>query len=783
MKLIKVRDNHNRPVSGLDIMMGAVFGNQVPREFVSGDHYQTGEHVYYIDNEGNLRIWECNLGGTYLRCGDPGFSEWSLNSAIRKSMPSSSTSSSVNTGIINPEMYEMKSIVSESDEYEEGNGVVKFNATFDNFKLSDYSEPGDIVDIYLRREHSDHYLAPTDYKFDGKELSLELPISDIADISNHTSKYLPEGSTVPDSADPVFWYSEGNSRKTFNENSPGFTMENYDILGDFGKSIEYGYKIANLEIESVHTVVESPINDKQPTQVYRLDEISIGGGHTRLGSQYGDTVQTTIVNVVIEPERNITDTLTVTFNPLTQLIDAYTKNGYIKQVKFSLTSKKLKPISAFMIGSKAKSDMTRFIRVINEFGSVAEVDGEKYIKFPCMDMLRYNSYEFEFYWNRVFRNDYEEYVDDNGDLYIRLMDTTGVDWDNDTFLFHIYYCITQGAAIVKTSDVQKVSNDKDAFRIFLTTEFINKYQWLKLREDSKLIPPEYTIGSKGIANITDQDHYLKPGQTLKADVFSLIFKDIERRIGSSTASCNSELYPIMEPSRELIIPFVDYDSENDDFLIFKSGGVLLSSAKWYLNGNFVNLYIHEAPLNKGDYVDFRMLDRDDSVRIYNKYLTGTSDSQEVMDVGVDVTKVAFFLLFTVSGQFISPSKYTANGSIITFNKNCNQPFIVDNGTRLEAVYGIYKKERSKTLYTTRQLESTTPDQKEFSLDESLDYNPGSDNILIFREDGMYIGERFYHIDEPNNKIIIDKGSGVPEGSHIDIVIIRSLTLDISVSTS
>ena len=778
MKLIKVRDNQNRPISGLDLMMSAVFGSQVPREFISGEHYQKGEHVYYIDDNGFLKIGECNLGGTYLNCGDPGFSEWSLNEVIRKNTPSSGLTS---TKTINTEMYEMKSIVSDKYTYEETNGVVKFNATFDDFKLSDYSNAGDIIDIYLRREHSDHYLAPTDYKFDGKSLSLELPISDIADIDEHISKFLPEGSNVPDSDEPSFWYGEDNCRKTFNENTPGFTMENYDILKDFGKSIEYGYKVDDLKIESVHTVVTSPIIDKQPTKVYRLDEIMINGSHTNIGSQYGDGIQTTIIHVVIEPDRNLTDELTIIFDPSTQLIDAYTKNGYIKQVKFSLVSKKSKPISVFMIGSKAKSEMSRFIRVINEFGKVVDIDGGKYIKFPCIDMLRYNSYEFEFYWNRVYRNDYEEYIDDNGDLYIKLMDTTGVDWDNDTFLFHIFYCISQGAGIIKTSDIQKVTNEKEAFRIFLTTEFINKFQWLKLREDSKLIPPECTIGSKGIANITDATHYLKVGQTLKADVFSLIFKDIERRLGSSTASCNSELYPIMEPSRELVIPFVDYDPENDDFLIFKSGGVLLSSAKWYLNGNFVNMYIHEAPLEKGDYVDFRMLDRDESVRIYNKYLTGTSNNQEVMDIGVDISKVAFFLLFTVSGQFISPSKYNINGSNITFNKNCNQPFVVDNGTRLEAIYGLYKDNYSKTIYNVQQIESTSDDQKEFILDESLDYNPGSDNVLIFREDGMYIGEKFYHIDKEKNKIIIDKGSGVPNGSHIDVITIRNLTLGIDMS--
>ena len=149
-----------------------------------------------------------------------------------------------------------------------------------------------------------------------------------------------------------------------------------------------------------------------------------------------------------------------------------------------------------------------------------------------------------------------------------------------------------------------------------------------------------------------------------------------------------------------------------------------------------------------------------------------------MDIGVDVSNVPFLLLFTVSGEFISPSKYTIDGSIITFNKNCNQPFVVDNGTRLEVVFGVYKRDYSKTVYNTLQLKATEKDQKEFVLDDGLDYNPGSDNVLLFREDGMYIGEKFYHIDEPSSKIIIDKGTGVPLGSHLDVVIIRNLTTEV-----
>ena len=52
MKLIKVRDNKNRPVSGLDLMMSAVFGDKVPREFISREYYQKGQHVYKLTEKG-----------------------------------------------------------------------------------------------------------------------------------------------------------------------------------------------------------------------------------------------------------------------------------------------------------------------------------------------------------------------------------------------------------------------------------------------------------------------------------------------------------------------------------------------------------------------------------------------------------------------------------------------------------------------------------------------------------------------------------------------------------
>lgn len=818
MKLIKVRDNQNRPVSSLDLMVSSLFGSTLPREFISGEYYKAGERVYKIEPDGGLKIYECLLGGTYVRCEDPGFAEWSLNSIIEKYSNAILDLKNITS---EPILYESKSLVAPKEFYAESNGKANFIAKTANFDLSEYSGLHDIIDVYLRREHSDSYLAPSEYTFDGEYLSVELPVSEMGVATTHTTKFFPEGAPahtkygqkkVPfkelraeeypqlllsidgkesryivvvfdEDNEPNYWYGEDGTTKTYPFNEIGISLRNFDVLSSIGKPNDMGYKICDLKIESIHTIVESPLNGIQEKNVYRLDEFFIKGNHAPMSSELPDTIQSVTIPIDVEPTRNLTDELYVTLDTERQLITVTCKNGHIKQIKFTLTAKKLHPISAFIVGTKAKSDMARFIQVTNEYGSIVEINGSKYVKFPKFDLLRYNSFDFELYHNRVFTSHYEEYINEDGELFIKMLDESVVDYENDRFLFHIYYSISQGAAITRTSDTQEVLDEKDAFRIFLTTEFINKFQWLKLREDYKMIPPEVTVGSKSTANITDQAHYLDIDKTLRADVFSVIFKNIEkyRRTGSMTDSCNSESYPILQDSRAFTIPFIDYDAEKDDFLIFKSGGVLLSSAKWYLNGENVEFYAHEFPLHTGDYIDFRLLDRDENVRIYNKFLTGTSDHQETMEIGTDISNAPFFLLFTVSGQFISPSKYTVHGSTITFNQNCNQPFVVDNGTRLEAVYGVFKGPYCRTVYTTAQLVATEDDQKVFDIDEDLDFNVESDNVLIFREDGMYIGERFYHMSEENDQIVIDRGSGVPKGSHIDIVIIRNLTKEILVT--
>lgn len=778
MRLVQVRDNQNRPISNLDVMMGALFGNKVPKEFVPNKYYKAGERVYTFDEEGNLNVWICNMGGQFQKCREPNFSEWSLNSIIENN----NHPVYIPGVAVNPHIYECKSAISPMKIYREYDGKAYFGTKVNGFDLNDYSGKHDIVDVYLRREHADSYIGQGEYQIEGDDISIELPLSDMVDENIMDTLFLPFGITVEDGQSVPYWYGENGIKKTLPEaGTNGIELANFDLVTMLGKSIEYGYKLYDIKITSVHTVVGSPLNDRLEKPVFRLDTIPVES-HDEIGTQVSEDFQSIAFDVMVENARKIVDTVYVQFNKKTQLITVLAKHGYVQQVKFNVRLRKDKPLSLFMVGSKASSVMSQFIDTFDVMGEVTEHDGEYLVKFPHYDLLKHNSFDFELYVNRIFRSDYTEYLDEEEDcLYIKMDSDYAIDWTESTFLFHVFYCISQDAAIIKTSDKQLVTRDKEAFRIPLTTQYINKFQWFKMREDSKLIPPEYVVAGKGFANIVDENHYLAVGQTLRADMFSVVFRDnIVRRPNSITDLCNSESYPILEETNELTVPFVDYDAEYDDFLIFKSGGVLFSTSKWYLDDKTVKMYTHENPLHFGDYVDFRLLDRDETVRVDSKFLTLMPDTFSV-DTGFDLKSAAFFLLFTVNGEYISGSKYTIDGSAITFKdhtENCDQPFDVSPDTRLEIVVGVYKKNYSRTLYKMIQVETTDDGQREFYIGDQIEYNPTSDNLMIFRKDGMYVGERFYHTDADAGKIIIDAGSDVPLGSYIDILIIRNMNVNV-----
>lgn len=596
MKLVKVRNNNNRPVNNLDVMMKAVFGNRVPTEFLPDIEYKYGDVVFSIDSEGELYLYECNLRGIYSECIEPYFSKWILEDYIHSLIPKS-----VDT---DPMLYDRKSFILDIGEPVETNKSIIY--TID---LSGYEE----------LLHIDRY--------DNLNINLIGPSKDM-------------------------------------------------IIGE----------------------KEWAISDN---------------------------------NLVI----------TVELNSLPEV-----------------------PVKALVIFNKKHSEIAKFLKYVDLTGNIVDVDGELMVEIPRYEMLQYSSYEFELFINREYSPNYEQYVNtDTGIVYIKPVDISLS--EDSVALIRVMYSICQEICIIKTSDNLIISDDKEAFRFPLTGMFINKYQWMNLRRNNSLYIPEKVLGTKEYAIIRNQLDYCNIGDTVHTDVFSL---------GVCNTGFVSECYPIFKKDRSITIPIVDYNKENDDFLLFHSGGVLIPSAKYYIEDSELVYYEHEFPFGDNDYVDFRVLSRDNTIRIQSRYLTINGTNR--IDTGIDLSSCCFVLLFSMDGAYISNSKYTISGSEIIFNRSGDQLFNHIEGNRLELVFGTYTSTITRTIFEMVRIETTTDHQKKFDLD--FKYNPNTDNVIVFRKDGMYIGERFYHIDNENpdgiSRIVIDDGSGVPEGAFIDILLVRDL---------
>lgn len=755
MNLIKVRDNKNRPINNLDIMMRVLFGDTVPTEFFINRHYSYGDLVYTIEEDGNLQVWTCNLSGKFKRCKEPNFTKWDLNYLIDNGKKTVGD-------VISTKLFDTTSVLLPGT-YDETDEMAYFTAVADTFDISNYLGHDDYLEVFLRRDFSDHYITKEEYELVDNSIRVGIPIQDMINETTNKSEFLPIGKEIEEGEDAPYWYVERGVKRTCMD---PISLDQFDLLDKYNQSVEYGYKLYDLKITSVRTVVTS---DRGTS---RMDVIEIKD-HDPLGSELGSDIQSIEIPIVVGVDR-VSDVLQVTFNPVTQLLDIHSKSGHVYQVTFSYTSKKDSPIDLFIVGNKAASTMTRLIQVTDQFGTViTQEDGHHLVEVPINDLLQYNSYDFEVYMNRVYVNNYEQVLDtDTGKLYLSFTDEKYMNWDTDVFLFHIFYSVSQGAAVIRTSDNQAVTMDKEAFRIHLTTSYIDKYQWLRMRDGAKIIPPENVVGGKGIASIIGEEHYLTIGHTIRADVFSMIFEDIERRKGSETTTCNAEVYPLLRDTHELSIPYVDYDPPKDDIILFKSGGVLVSSAKYYQDQNKFRFYNHEDGLKSGDYLEFKLLDRDTTVRVVNTYLTLSEDSQTTIETGIDLEKVAFHLLFTMDGEYISDAKYTIDGSTIQFKEDSDQPLDLLKDDRFELVTGHYTKNITKTMFLPVRFEVTKDNQTEFSLEGELDYNPKSDSMLLFRKDGAYIGERFYSVDIENN--VLQLSNGLPDGSYLDVLLIRNL---------
>lgn len=762
MQLIKVRDNKGRPINNLDLLMKVVFGDKTPEEFVPGNKYQYGDIVYNITEDGYLKVWICNNDGRFQEPKEPNFSEFTLDSLFQNIDFSSITNRL--DALENLELYEFTQKLYHGNITELQRQVV-VTATVNGFDFNNYKDVGDSLEVYLRGAWADHYILPSEYTVTDNDLMIHLQPGIVDDKIDRISNFYPEGCVLEDGEEAGYWYGEKGLRKTFSEDP--INIVEFDPFVFCHVEHEQDYNLTDFKVTAVHTLVHSPHD------VPHFDEFFLEP-HAKISDFEGTNDNIAIkIKVPIEPSAEKDDILYISYDKKTCRISITSKNGYIKQVKFRCTVERIVPNDIVIVGTKAMGDKSRFIKIVEGFGEIVNIDGKNYVKVPFLDLLQYNSFVYEVYRNRTFTESYEELVGEDGATYLEINEKA-VTWEKDTFYFRIYYSISQGAGLLCTNDINVVSDDKEAFRIALSTPFINRYQWLRMRTSLKLLDKEVYDGAKEIAYINNMDWYVNTDRKLRASVFSVIFENIVRRDKSETTVGRAELYPTFNDTSVFPIPFVDYNVANDDFLIFHSTGALISSAKWHLNKHSISFYVHEEPLYGVDYVEFKMLDRDPTFRVASTYLTTEVDYQNTYDIGFDSSdpSIACMLLFTISGEYISDYRYELNGSTLTFIPENNSPIAMfEEGDRFDLVVCRYTTTTTKTTVTKTRLQSTRMNENRYYFDKDAEFNPKSDTILLFQANGMYVGEKFYSLGENYDSIVLE-GSLVPKGQYMDVIIFR-----------
>lgn len=770
MRLLKVRDNRGRPISNLDLLMRVVFGDKTPTEFVPGDRYNYGDITYNIGTDGILRVWECNNDGKYTAPKEPYFSEFTLDSLFNN-IDFSSILNRLDA-LENLNLYEFKQELYDGHastlpkEYLFTSG----NTTFD---FENYTDVGDSLEVYLRGKYADHYILPSEYRITDNTLDIRVPYGVLDDVIEHHSIFLPEGKIIDKKEydNYEYWYGEAGVRKTFDPDGLDLIINPFQLCH---VDIEQDYELKSFKIEAVHTLVISPY------EVPHMDDLPINH-HDEISDAAITKDEITVkIPVTVEESAEKYDTLYVTYNQTDSTIHMTTENGYIKQIKFTCTVSRMVPDEILVVGTKCVGDKSRYIKIVEGFGEICEIDGKNYVKIPYTDLLQYNCFVYEVYRNRTFTEDYEELIGDDGGTYLEISDDY-VNWDVDTFYFRIYYSISQGVGLISCNDKNVVSNPKEAFRLPLSLPFVNKYQWLRMRTSRRLLDTSLYGGAKEIAYINDMNWYVDIGRTLRASVFSVILENIVRREKSETTIGQSELYPTFNDTSVLPIPFIDYNVSNDDFLVFHSTGALISSAKWHLNKHSVDFYVHEEPLYNSDYVEFKMVDRDPTFRVASTYLTTIEDYQESYDLGfdADASDIACMLLFTVNGEYISDYRYHIENSKLTFIDENNSPVaLFEEGDRFDMVVGRYVAPTTRTIVMRTRIMAVRNNQSMFLLDSGLQFNGKTDSMFIFQANGMYVGEKFYSIDNEIDAIILE-GSPVPIDQYLDVIIFRKSNYSIS----
>lgn len=401
----------------------------------------------------------------------------------------------------------------------------------------------------------------------------------------------------------------------------------------------------------------------------------------------------------------------------------------------------------------------------------------QYDSFPIPYPINpeYTALQFDLYINGDFVSvdDISLGTDIDGNIYVTDWPKTA-DVIDYAFTFEFVYSISNEVLLLKQDYSITVTDTQQRYLLDLNpVDFVNSFQEIKIFCNGEVVDPGRYVPGKGRINIVDPNYYFNIGDEISCSVWTYVLPSY---VGG-TVRHNSQSVPIViEDTLTVTIPYLDWDVQRDDLLVFNDAGILLSNTKWYLDGYDMKYFKHDLGVTTGDILDFRMIDQEDSVTMQNIYVRVTSDNQKVFETSYDLSIFAFVMLFTSDGEYVTASKYNidkkrliVSGGVLTLSA----------GDMLEIVGFKFVGSSTSTTFS-RKIINGSNNADQVYTNPYTDYNASTDSLLIFNNAGQYIGERFYSIN--GNKITL-LGTGIDLGEYLEVVLIRNLDITITTEPS
>lgn len=369
------------------------------------------------------------------------------------------------------------------------------------------------------------------------------------------------------------------------------------------------------------------------------------------------------------------------------------------------------------------------------------------------------------------------------DGYLVDVDTYSIDYVNNTITMDEGRAIPKGTKLVfsfiasytRCLTVNRLvytmpTTLRGRFRTDLNETLFNKNKHIvRLFCNGGYVADTDYVVSRNVISITSQENY-HPERSTKT-VILREYKIVTGYDEKELQKTNTEEFFVNVPvAKDTPIPILDFHEDNTSFGLFKENGVFVNSAKYYVDNGDIKFYDHDKGLEQGDILNFNVTEKEGSIREFSIFVELTEKNQTHIVIPLEnfEKRKVTFMLFRSEGVYISYNKYIVeNGNVVI-----TYPMRFDPGDVLEFRFLEYI---SDTRYIRKRAteEIMVDAQKELTIPWN-DYNPETDNILLLRSDGIYIGKNRYTINYNTGKITINSGSIMTYGKWVDFILNRTL---------